>query len=62
MIIKFKDLAIFAFPFDAQQDFALGVGGFPARPLSITVGRAVGIDIPRTIEHDPTGLFPFPEV
>ncbi len=33
IIAKFKNLAIFTFPFDAKQDFAVRVGSLPAGPF-----------------------------
>jgi hypothetical protein len=44
-MIKFKDLAISAFPFDTCHYFTLRVRGLPARPLLIAVSRAIRINI-----------------
>jgi len=59
---KFKNLAAFAIPFDAEQDLILCISTLPARALWIKIGWTMGIDIFRTIKENPAGYFPVPEI
>jgi hypothetical protein len=60
--IKFKNLASFAIPFDAEQDLILCISTLPAGALWIKIGWTTGIDIFRTIKETPAAYFPVPEI
>jgi hypothetical protein len=60
-IMKLKNLASFAIPFDAKQDLILCISTFPAGAVWVKISWATGINIFRTIKESPTGCFPVPE-
>ena len=61
-VIKFKDSAVFAFPFEVQHVFAFRMGTFPAGFVTLVISRTDGIDILRASQEFPAGLFSFPEI
>ena len=59
---KFKDLAAFAIPFDAEQDLILCISTLPAGAFWVKIGWATRIHIFGTVREILTGYFPVPEV
>jgi hypothetical protein len=62
LIIKVKDLATFAFFFDAQQSLTLGIGDLPAGRFHVKISWTFSANVLRTVQDNPTGLFPFPKI
>jgi len=60
--IKFKNFTNFTILFDAEEDFTLCISYFPTGPLLVKISRAIDIYIFRTIQNDPAGIFPVPEI
>jgi hypothetical protein len=60
--IKFKNLAGFTIFFNPEQDFTFRISNFPAGPLLVKISRTIFINVFRTIQNNPTGLFAIPEI
>jgi hypothetical protein len=62
LIIKLKHLATLAFFFDAQQSLTLGIGDLPAGCFHVKISWTFSANVLRTVQDNPTGLFPFPKI
>jgi hypothetical protein len=60
--IKFKNLTGFTILLDAKQDLTFRISTFPAGPLWVKISRTIYINVFRTIQNNPTGLFTIPEI
>jgi hypothetical protein len=61
-IIKFKDFAIFTIPFDAKQNFALGIGSLPAGRFTVEIRWTLSINVLRTVQDNPAWCFSVPKI
>ena len=57
-----KNSTVFTLPFHGKQSLTMGDSLFPAGPVSMLIRRAVGMNVLRTIQDNPTRFFPFPEI
>jgi hypothetical protein len=60
--IEFKDLAIFAISLDPKQDLTFRISNIPTRSFLVKISRTIYIDIFRTIQNNPAGIFIIPEI
>jgi hypothetical protein len=60
--IKFRNLTGFTVFFNAKQDFTFCVSFFPTGAFRIKISRTIFINVSGTIQDNPTGLFPIPEI
>jgi hypothetical protein len=55
------DLAVFAILMNGSQNFASGIGDFPARPFRKKKSRTILMNIIRTPHDEPARVFSFPK-
>jgi hypothetical protein len=60
--IKYKNLTSFTILSDAKQDLTLRISNFPAGFLLVKISRTIFINVFRTIQNNPTGVFAIPEI